>query len=285
MEASTSPCRSENHPTPRRIGFPGPDSTSETVAHCAGSKERGQDALEARAACCFPVEASVSRVAVEAHVPDELQSYQRTLGTRSLTTDKASALGSSAPTPTCRPRHDTRDLHLGAELEDRAALGDHGRAARRADVLLDPLGGAPGGLVRASLVLTDRHGHAAVPAAAKGPPRRRASAFRAERAHAEVAPASARKSERVRHTGYVRELASRTTRHLDASTIQRNRQSGRRAQPRTPSTAQRRPVAVSEAGGIGNRSTRMGSRPCGSASARPAGIARRSAGCMTRSRC
>jgi hypothetical protein len=48
----------------------------------------------------------------------------------------------------------------------------------------------------------------------------------------------------------VRELASRTTRHLDASTIQRNRQSGRRAQPRTPSTAQRRPVAVSEAGGI-----------------------------------
>jgi hypothetical protein len=83
----------------------------------------------------------------------------------------------------------------------------------------------------------------------------------------------------------VRELASRTTRHLDASTIQRNRQSGRRAQPRTPSAAQRRPVAVSEAGGIGNRSTRMGSRPCGSASARPAGIARRSAGCMTRSRC
>ena len=44
-----------------------------------------------------------------------------------------------------------------------------------------------------------------------------------------------------------------TLRHPNASTIQRNRQSERRAQPRTPSTAQRLPVAVSQAGGAGEQ--------------------------------
>src|SRR5918911_543689 len=45
----------------------------------------------------------------------------------------------------------------GAELQDRVSLGDRGRINGRADVLLDPLRCAPGGLVRASLVFTDRH--------------------------------------------------------------------------------------------------------------------------------
>ena len=34
-------------------------------------------------------------------------------------------------------------LSLGVELEDGAALGDHGRVGHRADVFLDPLGSAP----------------------------------------------------------------------------------------------------------------------------------------------
>src|SRR3954465_10425273 len=46
---------------------------------------------------------------------------------------------------------------LGAEVGDRAALGDNRRVGRRADVLLDPFRGAPRGLVCAGLVLADRH--------------------------------------------------------------------------------------------------------------------------------
>src|SRR3954466_7924267 len=51
---------------------------------------------------------------------------------------------------------------LGTELENRIPLGHHRRACCRAQVLLDPIRCAPGGLVRASLVFTHRHGHAAV---------------------------------------------------------------------------------------------------------------------------
>src|SRR3954471_8653664 len=54
------------------------------------------------------------------------------------------------------------------ELQDRVPLGDRRRVGCRADVLLDPLRGAPGGLVRPGLVLTDRHGHATVTAANRG---------------------------------------------------------------------------------------------------------------------
>jgi len=104
----------------------------------------------------------------QALATDEHQPYQRTLSKRSLTADEADASASSAPTPTRRPKRDARELQLGAELKNRAALGDHGWTARRADVLLDSLGGAPGGLISAGLVLADRHGHAGVRAAAKG---------------------------------------------------------------------------------------------------------------------
>src|SRR5215210_2590947 len=56
-------------------------------------------------------------------------------------------------------------LLLGAELEDRVALGDRGRVGRRTDVLLHPLRGAPRGLVGPGLIFTDRHGHPAIAAA------------------------------------------------------------------------------------------------------------------------
>src|SRR5437867_3214003 len=53
---------------------------------------------------------------------------------------------------------------LGVEVDDRAAFGDHGRVGHRADVLLDPLGGSPRGLVRTGLVLADSDGDAALAA-------------------------------------------------------------------------------------------------------------------------
>jgi hypothetical protein len=43
-------------------------------------------------------------------------------------------------------------------VENGAALGDRRRIDRHADVLFDPLGGTPGGLIGAGLVLTDSHG-------------------------------------------------------------------------------------------------------------------------------
>jgi hypothetical protein len=43
-------------------------------------------------------------------------------------------------------------------VEDGAALGDHRRIDCHADVLFDPLGGTPGGLIGAGLVLTYGHG-------------------------------------------------------------------------------------------------------------------------------
>ena len=49
-------------------------------------------------------------------------------------------------------------------MDDRAALGDHGRVGRRADVLLDPFGGTPRGLVRAGLILADRDSEATLAA-------------------------------------------------------------------------------------------------------------------------
>src|SRR5207245_1088475 len=63
-----------------------------------------------------------------------------------------------------------RGCHLvttSSELKDRASLRDHRRANRPTDVLLDPPSGTLGRLVRADLVLADRHSHATV-AAAKG---------------------------------------------------------------------------------------------------------------------
>src|SRR5947209_19942416 len=53
---------------------------------------------------------------------------------------------------------------LGVEVGDRAAFGDHGRVGHRADVLLDPLGGSPRGLVCPGLVLADSDGGAALAA-------------------------------------------------------------------------------------------------------------------------
>src|SRR3954470_2732878 len=47
------------------------------------------------------------------------------------------------------------------ELQDRVALGDGRRVDRRADVVLDPRRGAPGGLVGPLLRLADGHGHPA----------------------------------------------------------------------------------------------------------------------------
>src|SRR5919197_2602340 len=44
---------------------------------------------------------------------------------------------------------------LGGEVDDRAALGDHGRVGCRADVVLDPFGRTSRGLVCAGLVLAD----------------------------------------------------------------------------------------------------------------------------------
>src|SRR5881227_2730391 len=55
-------------------------------------------------------------------------------------------------------------VQLKSELEDGAPLGDRGRVYRRADVLLDPLGSASRGLVRAGLVFADRHSHTAIAA-------------------------------------------------------------------------------------------------------------------------
>src|SRR6188472_1448289 len=47
-------------------------------------------------------------------------------------------------------------------MGDRAALGDHRRVGRRADVLLDPFRGTPRGFVCAGLVLADRDSAATV---------------------------------------------------------------------------------------------------------------------------
>jgi hypothetical protein len=47
-------------------------------------------------------------------------------------------------------------------VDDRAALGDRGRTDRLGDVVPDPLGGTPGRLVRAVLVLADSDGEAAL---------------------------------------------------------------------------------------------------------------------------
>jgi len=44
------------------------------------------------------------------------------------------------------------------EVENGAAPGDRRRIDFHADILLDPLGGTPGGLIGAGLVLTDGHG-------------------------------------------------------------------------------------------------------------------------------
>ena len=50
-------------------------------------------------------------------------------------------------------------------MDDRAAFGDHRRVGHRADVVIDPLGGSPRGLVCAGLVLADSDGDAALAAA------------------------------------------------------------------------------------------------------------------------
>src|SRR5207237_6120931 len=55
-------------------------------------------------------------------------------------------------------------LTLRVEVNDRASLGDHGRVGRRADVLLDPFGGTPRGLVRAGLVLAESDSEATLAA-------------------------------------------------------------------------------------------------------------------------
>jgi hypothetical protein len=49
-------------------------------------------------------------------------------------------------------------------VDDRAAFGDHWRVGHRADVLLDPLGGSPRGLVCPGLVLADGDSRAALAA-------------------------------------------------------------------------------------------------------------------------
>src|SRR3954447_2817074 len=59
----------------------------------------------------------------------------------------------------------TRQWRLRAEVEDRISFGDRRRIDRRAEVRLDPLRCAPGRLVRAGLVVTDRHPQAALPGA------------------------------------------------------------------------------------------------------------------------
>src|SRR5436309_6746163 len=51
-----------------------------------------------------------------------------------------------------------------SEVEDRASLRDRWWVDRPGDVLLDPRGSSLGRLVRACLVVADRHGHPAVTA-------------------------------------------------------------------------------------------------------------------------
>src|ERR1700724_2912302 len=111
-----------------------------------------------RGACPFARTASFSDGTHVSYAMDECQASDRTLSRLPLRHGEAVVIVSSASPTARRPRRDARELHLrelrlGAELENGAALGDHGRAARRADVLLDPLGGAPGGLIGAGLVL------------------------------------------------------------------------------------------------------------------------------------
>src|SRR5919206_2996488 len=57
---------------------------------------------------------------------------------------------------------------LGVEVDDRAALADHGRVGRRADVLLDPFSGTSRGLVCAGLVLAHGDSKATLAAPKRG---------------------------------------------------------------------------------------------------------------------
>src|SRR5438874_1048767 len=135
--------------TSRRPASPGTGRTRQTTGQTCPPRWRG--APRARSRHCTTARLSK-------HSGKEIRGWRRI---RSSTVE-VSVWGYSRTGPA--ERLVPPGLPLRVEVDDRAALGDHRRVGRRADVLLDPFGGTPRGLVRAGLVLADRDSEATLAA-------------------------------------------------------------------------------------------------------------------------